>query len=340
MKPVVIAYLRPKPMDKKSCAAVQIEYGQYQDIDEYAADLVGRSVQFAQMESGVFACEQTQLLLDDYRLLFFQHNLSTLNCATQLGQGLAFCIPLSQEPVTYLEHAFQQPKICCVPNGGEVRTVTPSLFSGAILFLSSELQHHLLSRYIDSPMCCPCRYGNTFFKPNPAQLASLQQALWAIQKQLKQQYEQASIVDSELEAELRNQIEFVVTPLLYQIMSNSHGKPVQYRPDNLTQALRLIANNLDNPPTITELSSHIGISSRALQYLFKNHLGLTPKQFIGLCRLNAARRKLRCAHYQRGGVADIANQLGYWHMGGFAQDFKRLFKVSPTELLRLDADKL
>jgi AraC-like DNA-binding protein len=39
-------------------------------------------------------------------------------------------------------------------------------------------------------------------------------------------------------------------------------------------------------------------------------------------------------------VADIANQLGYWHMGGFAQDFKRLFKVSPTELLRLDADKL
>ena len=49
-------------------------------------------------------------------------------------------------------------------------------------------------------------------------------------------------------------------------------------------------------------------------------------------RLNAARRELR-----HGGpdtvVADVANHQGFWHMGQFAADYRRMFGELPRETL-------
>jgi transcriptional regulator GlxA family with amidase domain len=123
-----------------------------------------------------------------------------------------------------------------------------------------------------------------------------------------------------------------VIPLICAIMKNKENRSIKLRPPTFHTALRMIYQNLDSPPSITDMSNKLGISTRNLQYLFKNHLDMTPKEFIKIARLNAARKHLRRSQLGRGKISTIANNLGFWHMGSFSKDFKKLFGISPSEL--------
>ena len=85
--------------------------------------------------------------------------------------------------------------------------------------------------------------------------------------------------------------------------------------------------------TVRDLSCAVGTSIRTLQYAFQEHLGVSPKVYINSLRLNAAHRALRVAGPGTTCVADVANGLGFWHMGQFAADYRRHFGENPSATL-------
>lgn len=93
----------------------------------------------------------------------------------------------------------------------------------------------------------------------------------------------------------------------------------------------LIAKYSENPMTVQRLCKYTGVSKRTLEYAFDEQIGVSPKQFINSIRLNAVRKQLRSGTVHK--VVDAANAWGFWHMGQFARDYRKLFGELPSATL-------
>jgi AraC family ethanolamine operon transcriptional activator len=100
----------------------------------------------------------------------------------------------------------------------------------------------------------------------------------------------------------------------------------------LKRALSFIDENADRPLAVRELCRAAGVSWRTLDYAFREHFGVTPKAYLKASRLGAVRRELRRGE-PHPMIADVANRWGFWHMGQFAADYRRLFGELPSETL-------
>jgi AraC-like DNA-binding protein len=75
-----------------------------------------------------------------------------------------------------------------------------------------------------------------------------------------------------------------------------------------------------------------GASERLLRYAFLERFGVSPKAYLLAVRLNGVRKELRAADPVCT-VIDVANIWGFWHMGQFAADYRRLFGNFPSKRL-------
>jgi AraC-like DNA-binding protein len=83
-----------------------------------------------------------------------------------------------------------------------------------------------------------------------------------------------------------------------------------------------------------QLCKKIGVSGRTLRVICQEHLGLSPKRYLLVRRMHLARRALREATPTGRAVTDIATQFGFWELGRFAVEYKKLFDESPSETVR------
>ena len=99
------------------------------------------------------------------------------------------------------------------------------------------------------------------------------------------------------------------------------------------QACERMMAQVDAPESLLSVCSHLGVSVRKLNYCFQDVLGISPNKYHKLLRLNGLHRALMRASAQDN-VQDIAALWGFWHLSQLAQDYKRQFKVLPSETLR------
>ena len=102
------------------------------------------------------------------------------------------------------------------------------------------------------------------------------------------------------------------------------------------RAIEIIADRAEDRVTVAEIARLTGITDRTLRTAFEESVGISPKQYIQAYRLNSVHRLLRHAREQGQNVADVANSLGFWHMGQFARDYRKMFGVLPRQTMRLD----
>ena len=65
--------------------------------------------------------------------------------------------------------------------------------------------------------------------------------------------------------------------------------------------------------------------SRTLQNSFQEVLGISPASYLRSLRLNQVRRnlQLQSVHSQLPGIAGIASQWGFWHLGHFGESYNK-----------------
>jgi AraC family ethanolamine operon transcriptional activator len=99
------------------------------------------------------------------------------------------------------------------------------------------------------------------------------------------------------------------------------------------RAQEFMLENRDQPMTIVDICREVRAAERTLHLGFRECFGTTPKRFLKVLRLNAARRCLRHPEFDTT-VTDVAIQFGFFHFANFAGDYKRLFAESPSQTLR------
>lgn len=96
----------------------------------------------------------------------------------------------------------------------------------------------------------------------------------------------------------------------------------------------IIQKHSDSLLTVYELSLAVEVSERSLRRLFHDRYGISPKYFLNRTRLNRVRSDLKKCCEEKNNIADIANNHGFWHMGQFAADYKKLFGELPSTTLK------
>lgn len=101
--------------------------------------------------------------------------------------------------------------------------------------------------------------------------------------------------------------------------------------EKIYQAREILELHLNNPPTVLQLAEKVGLSHYQLKQGFQKGFGSTAFQYLHNLRMEKARLLL----YERNmSVTQVANTVGYSHLGQFAAAFKRKFGISPNECLK------
>ncbi|WP_136253339.1 GlxA family transcriptional regulator [Onishia niordana] len=98
-------------------------------------------------------------------------------------------------------------------------------------------------------------------------------------------------------------------------------------PQALKDALELMNNNIDEPLSIKEVATWIGVSRRQLERLFNCWLEATPSRYYLELRLTQARQLLQ---HTNKSLTYIAVATGFVNISHFRRCFSRLFGISPT----------
>jgi len=110
--------------------------------------------------------------------------------------------------------------------------------------------------------------------------------------------------------------------------------PPALRGKGLDRALAYLRQADPSNLTLAELSQAAGVSQRTLEYAFADTFGLTPRNFIKLQRMHAARRDLIFTSPESAKVTQVAYDHGFYHPARFAKYYRQLFGEQPSVTLK------
>lgn len=96
----------------------------------------------------------------------------------------------------------------------------------------------------------------------------------------------------------------------------------------LNAAIKILNQNLSNPPTVERLARSVGTHEKRLLRIFRSHLGTTVTGFIRHSRLVKARELL---HTDTITIEEIAGQIGFSSAANFSTAFRKSEGMSPRE---------
>ena len=119
----------------------------------------------------------------------------------------------------------------------------------------------------------------------------------------------------------------------FQKGSRGKGRPVEYYERRFSIALEYIRENLRCQVSLAELCEATNTSLRTLERIFKARTGMTPSQYILVCRLNAVRRELADCSRQEAAVSAVARKYGFAHLGRFSASYRQFYGEYPRDTL-------
>ena len=100
------------------------------------------------------------------------------------------------------------------------------------------------------------------------------------------------------------------------------------------QIKAFIQENYSNPGLSTEdIAHHLEITPRYVQMTLASE-GLTPSEYLKVCRLQAARRKLSSPSLADRSITEIAFECGFTNSAHFSTEFRKRFGESPRHFRR------
>lgn len=245
-----------------------------------------------------------------------------------LGGYQSFGIPT--RPVTFANicRRILQPgqQLLHMRAGAELEAISDPGFSGFTLSFKdcrvSELAQNLGLEDPDEPG----RDLGVYVEPG--QLASIKATLgqlFAPESMSESNSLGRSLLHDSLESE-------VLSLLLVATKKTKMEKAVSLRNREraLNRALEFIADHPQEALTTECLCVASASSISTLERAFRERYSVTPKRFILIQRLNQVHDKLR-RQGDSGMISEVANEWGFWHMGKFAADYKKLFGYLPSQ---------
>lgn len=124
---------------------------------------------------------------------------------------------------------------------------------------------------------------------------------------------------------------FTVASFLMEIITSS-SLVSKKRKENpvLSKSLKFIHENKYKAITIEEVCQDTQFTQRTIYYHFNKIYSLSTKQYIQYLKLNLIRNEL-LNRKEKINISEVAGKYGFWHMGQFSKDYKKLFGELPSK---------
>ncbi|WP_059016944.1 helix-turn-helix transcriptional regulator [Mycobacterium sp. M26] len=128
---------------------------------------------------------------------------------------------------------------------------------------------------------------------------------------------------------------------MLQVFPNTYADAVDHAVDTLDtsppllrRAIEFMHANCTRDIGMTDVARALNVTPRAVQYMFRRHLDISPMTYLRQIRLRRAHRDLMAGDPARDTVAAIAIRWGFAHTGRFSQAYRAEFGQSPSVTLR------
>lgn len=115
--------------------------------------------------------------------------------------------------------------------------------------------------------------------------------------------------------------------LIARAFGEETRSPKRRLPPEIARALDAIDASLSDPPSVPHLASHVGFSPSRLSTLFREHVGMTPADYVMSRRIEVACERLARSDAS---VTDIALDLGFSSTQHFSDTFKKRTGTTPS----------
>lgn len=129
----------------------------------------------------------------------------------------------------------------------------------------------------------------------------------------------------------RSQMTTLLSHFFGHLSEMKEGELKQEEREQLFQAKEILCQNLETPPSLTELSRQIGLNSFKLKRNFKELFGVPVFKYLQNERLTKAHELLR---NQQLSIQEAAWQVGYDSLSSFSNAFAKKFGFRPSEIKR------
>jgi AraC-like DNA-binding protein len=137
--------------------------------------------------------------------------------------------------------------------------------------------------------------------------------------------------------EVNRAIEQALIEALMSCLSGGDMAEPRSAASNRGKVLRRLEQVLEANPEqalyMGELCAAVGASYPTLRACCHEHLGMSPKRYLWLRRMDLARRALRRAAPKVATVTEIATGYGFWELGRFSVAYRSLFGEPPSVTL-------
>jgi AraC family ethanolamine operon transcriptional activator len=176
-------------------------------------------------------------------------------------------------------------------------------------------------------------------KTDSATLTRLRHHLAAMLQQLTSIPEDPALSESQIQQQLKaieDQIILMVL-VIYDAKETgiSHPKRLGNQHNSIVQRCHdYVTSSEGSCASVVDICESLHIPHRTLNYSFHKATGTSPMQYLRAVKLNAARRELLQTAFS---ITDIAANYGFFHMGYFSQEYRRLFGETPSMTRKLYA---
>jgi AraC-like DNA-binding protein len=214
------------------------------------------------------------------------------------------------------------------PHDDDITGSSPAGFRGSGVHLSESFVMRLAEQVFRQPLS-ELMPAAGIYMLNPEKLAALRAEL--------EKWQQLAVFNAGIRSTIVSRREeslaFAVVDALIDeanVVQVSPGKSQHA----VARALDLIHDSDLENISAAELSIYAQCSQRTLEKGFLKKFGLTPKKYIKSLRLARVYDGLRDFDAQGcNSIIELAGTHGFWHMGQFAADFRRIYGQLPSDTL-------
>jgi AraC family ethanolamine operon transcriptional activator len=302
------------------------------DFEEFCTSALNWDLDYRQLECGPFSSEI--LTFGNNRVIFSRGKLGRR--MLQRGgspQGMfTFGLLVDQQTSIYWRNNDVSGKqLFIFPPDGELFSVTQSDFDVFVISLTERTLDQVCASF-ELPEFRALIKGHEVFQCDPQMLTSFKKFLLRTEQEYATM--QQSIHNSMQFTQLENELSEQIVRLLADNALPISQKQPRKRDHALLTAVTYIHELGNNVITMPHLCDACNVSQRTLEYAFRERYGLTPKEYTLIHRLNNARKHLRTADPDKENVSVIARQHGFWHMGQFSSNYRKLFAELPSHTLK------
>ncbi|TKD64223.1 helix-turn-helix domain-containing protein [Cobetia marina] len=293
------------------------------DVNEQAHNLTDWSQHYDQYGQGAFYGRIDELHLPGMQV-FKEYTSQALDQQCHVWpDSLWIGIPAERQPCRINGYALEKGDIMCQPGGQDFALTTPDAFAIHCLVLRRDW---LLTMVGESAL--------TLLESDPQHTMRLgvsqktRRAVTFLMERLLKRQRQGFEVQVH-----QGILSLAVTAILEERIPLTDRYPSYHHRRQVVERVREHVNGAAPVPISIDMLCGIAhVSQRTLHNSFTSILGISPMQFIRLNRLNQVRRRL-CEPQATSTIGQIASDWGFYHLGQFAQDYRRLFGESPSHTL-------